>query len=102
MRDTNANRPSSAYYLLASGLLVVAYVGLYYASVHRRTGVACQYYAFDWHGTRYFLDDSQFYPIDWLDRQLGVSEWVKLRRVGIAQHAYHEMSSTRSSGAGNR
>jgi hypothetical protein len=100
MRDINAKPPSSGDRPLAAAavFLVVAYVGLYYATVHRPTGVVCQYYACNWHGTRYFLADSLFCPIDWLDRQFGVSHRLKLRRFGIANRAYREMCSPVSAG----
>jgi hypothetical protein len=46
MRGTNAKRPLSADHpLTAAAFLVVAYVGLYYATIHRPTCVARQYYA---------------------------------------------------------
>ena len=103
MPKTNANRPSPADHLLAAAaVLVVAYVGLYYASVHRPTCVARQYYAYDWNGTRYFLADSLFDPVDWLDRKIGVSQLQRLSRIGIAHHAYHEMCSTLSDRPGKR
>ncbi len=95
MPKTKAKRPSpGGYPLAAAAVLVVAYVGLYYASVHRPTCVARQYYAYDWNGTRYFLADSILDPVDWLDRQIGVSQLQRLRRIGIARHAYHESPST--------
>jgi hypothetical protein len=103
MLGTNVKRPLSADHLLtAAAFLVIAYVGLYYASVHRPTLVACQYYAYDWNGRRYFLADSLFYPVDWLDRTIGVSEWQRLRRIGIAHQAYHDMCRTLSAGGGKR
>jgi hypothetical protein len=103
MSGANPNSPWSALKpVIAVAVLAIAYLAVYYATVHRPTYVARQYYAFTWNGDRYFLADSLFYPVDWLDRRIGVSEWRKLRQIGIAHHGYHDMRKTSSEGVDKR
>jgi hypothetical protein len=103
MSGANPNSPSSAVKpVIAVAVSAIAYLAVYYATVQRPTVVACQYYAFTWNGGRYFLDESLFYPVDWLDRRIGVTEWRRLRQVGIAHHGYYDVRKTFSDGADKR